>query len=461
MARLWRDVASVLGIEGDRIDTAQHEAWATSLEAYFLRGKAPAPGLRGAVASFSDWLRPIFRTFPERTKMVNEALFPLFDRLFGEDAPKETRRNLRAMLAASLSPLASLFGGPAPTGPGDDPPRKPECSRNPQFREISRGVRQLLETAGEDPEVAWANGIQLASFYTAMAGRCEGITARRLLDLFPMDIRGRNGVLVSTRDFPFSELGPVSSVEANRKDKSTAGSCSNSPNPPADAEKNRAVRPGAGTKRHVPADTSNHVPPAPRPAPERVSRPTGGSAATSRRNAARSDVPMESPAPEATARQMDGSETTSRRSEAGPGMRPGMRAADDFRDAAVPGRHGNRDDACEPSPPAFTAAELGDFLWDLDATNIREMARRTGALLSDADGSDFLDALSAAMCQGKASEEGICSANAGDPSRGRSVSCSTRAGGLITPTDPARDAGKSTRNGTVCCTHAGNGSRRG
>ena len=61
-----------MGVQDDMLTTEHHEQWATSMEAYFMRGEAPSMELRGVFDHFKAWLKAIYNAFRSLGWQPNE-----------------------------------------------------------------------------------------------------------------------------------------------------------------------------------------------------------------------------------------------------------------------------------------------------------------------------------------------------------------------------------------------------
>lgn len=83
----WAAVLAYLGVpDGGAIETAHHERFARTAEAYFMEGKAPSPALQGAFDRFKAWLVAIYRTVAKLNAPIDDDIRAVFDRLIATDA---------------------------------------------------------------------------------------------------------------------------------------------------------------------------------------------------------------------------------------------------------------------------------------------------------------------------------------------------------------------------------------
>jgi len=71
------------------LTTEQHEEWAETFEVYLREGKAPSVGLRRAFASFSSWLKRIYRTLSNprlQRAMLDPEITEIFDRMLATES---------------------------------------------------------------------------------------------------------------------------------------------------------------------------------------------------------------------------------------------------------------------------------------------------------------------------------------------------------------------------------------
>jgi ADP-ribose pyrophosphatase YjhB (NUDIX family) len=105
-----------LGVESfEDITREQHETWAETFEVYLREGKAPSIGLRRAFASFTSWLKRLYRTLSDprltRAKMSPE-ITEIFDRMLATEAEID--------LAASTPEYGELFQSQEQAGMTDE-----------------------------------------------------------------------------------------------------------------------------------------------------------------------------------------------------------------------------------------------------------------------------------------------------------------------------------------------------
>ena len=94
-----------LGVENfEDVTTEHHEMWAETFEVYLREGKAPSVGLRRAFASFTSWLKRIYRTLSD-PRLTRAKLSPEITEIFDRMLATEQEIDI-----ASMSPeYAQLF----------------------------------------------------------------------------------------------------------------------------------------------------------------------------------------------------------------------------------------------------------------------------------------------------------------------------------------------------------------
>lgn len=87
--QLKADLATVrayLGAVGDApLTVEQHEKWARTVEAYFMKGKAPSAALADVLARFKQWLVAIYRTARRLNIEISDDVRGVFDRMMATD----------------------------------------------------------------------------------------------------------------------------------------------------------------------------------------------------------------------------------------------------------------------------------------------------------------------------------------------------------------------------------------
>ena len=89
---MWDEAKSILNarcgegaVTDAEITTEAHETWASSLEDYFMKGKAPSLELQSVFAKFAAWLKRIYMSFRQLGKTPDPELDHLFQRMFATD----------------------------------------------------------------------------------------------------------------------------------------------------------------------------------------------------------------------------------------------------------------------------------------------------------------------------------------------------------------------------------------
>jgi hypothetical protein len=86
IAALWGMAKAALNMRDDHLTREHHEAWASSLEGYLMRGESPRRELQTLFDRFSGWLKAIYNGFRSLGVQPNEELYAVFDRIFATDA---------------------------------------------------------------------------------------------------------------------------------------------------------------------------------------------------------------------------------------------------------------------------------------------------------------------------------------------------------------------------------------